>query len=98
MSADKHVRISGSRDSLRHLEKVGLEFEALPHALQQKGLTRQELFGALQERLQRASVQVVTRTGALHLRGAPTLIFSLEVLMSERTAGPHVYAVSLELV
>jgi hypothetical protein len=41
-------------------------------------------------------VQVVSRTGALHLIGAPTLF--LELLMSERQPGSFLYAVALELV
>jgi hypothetical protein len=96
MSAHADVRTSGSRDSLRHLDRVGLEVEPLPRALQEEGLTRPQLFGFVQERLERAPVEVVSRTGALHLTGAPTLF--LQVSLSEHESGSYLYTVALELV
>jgi hypothetical protein len=94
MSGHTSVRTSGCSDSLYHLERVGLEVEASPH--QEEGLTRQQLFSFVRERLERAPVQVLSRTGALHLRGAPTLF--LEVSLSERQPGSYLYIVGLELV
>ena len=96
MSANTDVKTSGSRDSLRHLDRVGLEVEPLPRALQEEGLTRPQLFRFMQERVERAPVQVVSRTGALHLTGAPTLF--LKVSLSEHEPGSYLYTVALELV
>jgi hypothetical protein len=96
MKANTNVRTSGSRDSLRHLDRVGLEVEPLPHTLQEGGLTREDLFGVVRARLERAPVQVLSRTGALHLSGAPTLF--LEVSLSEQETVSYVYAVALELI
>jgi hypothetical protein len=96
MSASTDVETSGCSESLHHLERVGLEVETLPRALQEEGLPRQELFSFVRERLERAPVQVLSRTAALHLRGAPTLF--LEVSLSERPPGSYLYIVGLELV
>jgi len=96
MTPQTNVRTSGSLDSLRHLERVGLEVERLPHALQEGGLTQQDLSGVVREHLGRAPGQILTRTGALHLKGAPTLTLSLSV--SEEKPGVFVYSVVLELV
>ena len=96
MSAKTDVRTSGSRDSLRYLDRVGLEVEPLPHALQEEGLTREHLFSFVRERLERAPVQVLSRTSALHLKGAPTLF--LQVSMSEQENGSFLSVVALELV
>jgi hypothetical protein len=96
MSANTDVKTSGSRDSMRHLNRVGLEVEPLAHALQGEGFTREGLFSVVRERLEQSPVQVVSRTAALHLRGAPTLF--LELSMSEHETGSYVYAVALELV
>ena len=68
----------------------------MPRALQEEGLTRTQLFSFVQERLERAPVEVVSRTGALHLTGAPTLF--LEVSLSEDECGAHLCTVALELV
>jgi hypothetical protein len=96
MSANTDVKTFGSRDSLRHLERVGLEVEPPPHALQEEGLNRQELFSFVRGLLERAPVQILSRTGALHLKGAPTLF--LELSTSEREPGSYLYTVALELV
>jgi hypothetical protein len=75
---------------------VGLEVEPLPRALQEEGLTRPQVVRFVQERLERAPVDVVSRTGALHLTGAPTLF--LEVSLFEYESGSYLYTVALELV
>lgn len=95
-SAHADVRTSGSRDTLRRLERVGLEVEPLPRALQKESLTRPHVLSFVQERLERAPVEVVSRTGALHLTGAPTIF--LEVSLFEYESGSHLYTVALELV
>jgi hypothetical protein len=96
MGAHTDVETSGCSDSLHNLERVGLEVEALPHALQDEGLTRQELFSFVRERLERAPMQVLSRTGALNLKGAPTLF--LAVSLSERQPRSFLYRIDLELV
>ena len=96
MSVHTEVETSGCSDSLRHLERVGLEVESLPRAFQEGGLTRQTLFNFVRERVERAPVHVLSRTGALHLRGAPTLF--LEVSLSEQQPGSYLYTIGLELV
>jgi hypothetical protein len=96
MAAHADVRTSGSRDSLRQLNRVGLEIAALPRTLQEEGLTRPQLFRFVRERLERAPVEVVSRTDALHLTGAPTLF--LEVSLSEHESGSCLYTVALELI
>ena len=96
MSTDTDVKTSGSQESLSHLDRVGLEIERLPNPLTEEGVTGQELFQLLKERLSDAPVQVVSRIGALHLRGAPTLF--LNVSLHERDAESYVYVITLELV
>ena len=96
MSEHFHVKTSGSRDSLRDLGRVGLEIEPLASVMEDEGLSRQELFSLTRERLGRAPVQVLSRTGALHLTGAPTLF--LDASISECGSGSYLCIVALELV
>ena len=90
------VKTSGSVASLRDLTRVGLEVERLPKALQEEGMTEQELNKFVRERLSKVPVQILSRIGALHLTGAPTLF--LQTSLFETEARSFIYAVELELV
>jgi hypothetical protein len=96
MNVKVEVRTSGSRDSLRDLGRVGLEIEPLPRPFLKEGLSREEVFTLVQARLHRVPVQVLSRTDALHMKGAPTLF--LQVSLSECGPGSYLYAMALELV
>jgi hypothetical protein len=96
MSGDAEVKTSGSPKSLSHLDTVGLEVERLPGPLAEEGVNPQELFGLLKGRLSKAPVQIVSRTGALHLKGAPTLFLNVSLL--EREPESYAYVITLELV
>jgi hypothetical protein len=93
---DTEVKTSGSQKSLSDLDHVGLEIERLPGALTEEGVNDDDLFRFLAERLETAPVNVLTRTGALHLTGSPTLF--LEVSLFERESDSYAYLITLELV
>jgi hypothetical protein len=96
MPADTEVKTSGSRESLRDLEVVGLEVERLPSSLKDEGVNEQDILSFIRERLEKAPVNVISRTGAEHRRGSPRL--SLEVSLFEREPGSFMYTVTLELI
>jgi hypothetical protein len=95
MPADTEVKTSGSRESLRDLDPVGLEVKQLPSSLKDEGVDQQDVFLFIRERLEKAPLHVISRTGALHRLGSPTL--SLEISLFEREPGSFMYTVTLEL-
>ena len=94
MSANTDVKTSGNRDSMRHLNRVGLEVEPLAHALQGEGFTREGLFTVVRERLEQSPVQVLSRTVCAALEGGADSCFLMKLSMSEHETGSYVYAVS----
>jgi hypothetical protein len=96
MNANAEVRTSGSPDSLRNLGRIGLEVEPLPRPLLKEGLSRDDVFNLVRARLQRGTVQILNRTGALHVKGAPTLFLRLTLFRWRPRY--YLYAVALELV
>jgi hypothetical protein len=72
MPADTEVKTSGSRESLRDLEVVGLEVKRFPSSLKDEGVNEQDVLLFMGERLGKAPVAVISRTGAKHRQGSPT--------------------------
>ena len=94
--ANTEAKTSGSPESLRGLDRVGLDIEQLPPEFKDTEIKQQDLFGFVKSSLRNAPVQVISRTGALHLLGAPTLF--LNVSLFEQQPETYVYVVALELV
>jgi hypothetical protein len=80
---------------LAYYRNIVKPFGDPPEVLETAGLDRKEMSRLAREPLSEARLQVLTRTGALHLRGAPTL--DLEASVVEAEGGTCVCTVDLVL-
>jgi hypothetical protein len=95
MIVDNDVKTFGSPRSLRAFTHVGLDVGRVPQPLRDQGLGELEITKLARARLEPVPFQVLTRTGALHVDGAPTLV--VDISLVELDAASHLYSVDLEL-
>jgi len=84
-----------NRATLRGIRGVGVLVEKLPPEVEQQGLKRNELQRAVESKLQKAGIKVLTRAGALAAPGEPYLYINVNVNIAKTESDVYPYSIDL---
>jgi hypothetical protein len=84
-----------NRATLRGIKGVGVLVEKLSPEVEQQGLRRNELQKAVESKLQRAGIKVLTKTGSLAAPGEPYLYININVNIAKTESDIYPYSIDL---
>ncbi len=84
-----------NRATLRGIKGVGVLVEKLPPEVEQQGLKRNELQKAVESKLQKAGIKVLTRAGSLAAPGEPYLYINVNVNIAKTESDIYPYSIDL---